>query len=799
MTESTGAPAPGWYPDPYGTPGLRYWDGHQWTQQTWQPPAGPAGPAGSGGHAGPAGQSLPAHGPAGYAGPAGPVGDAGPAGQSLPTHSGQSRPPASPYAVPNVALAKPAPNPRRRRRRWFVAVAATVAVAVAGAGLVVAAQTKRNRFTTVVASDARFDYTKPISDAPRDLEISLPVDYDLDALCPKEKVGDELMSTKECAIQVYADAGLTQRIDARVFQVGRGDDVRILGSGVLAQRDWNVKGNRTDDRKTELAESGHWGPYGEFFVVQHFDPHGLKRAKPLVTKVALEENGLPAPAVTFDVDGGTGDLTVKWTKVAGADEYLLLKSCYDSQYRSRDFVVVSRTTKTTWGGEEATDDFVLYNHPSRQNVGWEMFATSADEVASGHQYVPSESCDFGVVASRRGLTGDRSFYRANSTLDIASHLPYEEATNARKAAWNRGQSNCWRAMSEVPRRYHFTSLDGITRSTSVRLTEESFTKMTRKSGSSYWRVVLDAVGTRLGSFGCLESSAVTDVRAAVEAFNREVAASAPATGGIGAYKIESAPADELAEGVKKPPPTRFAVYGSTPFSEFLARHAAARTPVIDLSDFVDAPGVPDRKDAVYEVLEQNPLVDGIVGMSLSADRSKLFLQYAAPNPDVDQVQAKVTAVVAAVTKKNMTDTQKVRALNDWLVNHAEYDDDAYDAYLKLSKKLPFGHEGAWEPRGVLLDGKGVCASYSSAFVLLARAAGLDAVVVSGSVVSGGAHAWNKVKIDGAWRAIDVTWNDGNPPDDDYFLIKDEAFVGDAKRIEDDSWIVDSMRPAFATR
>ncbi len=39
--ESTGNPPAGWYPDPYGQPVTRYWDGTMWTDQT-APSAAPA-------------------------------------------------------------------------------------------------------------------------------------------------------------------------------------------------------------------------------------------------------------------------------------------------------------------------------------------------------------------------------------------------------------------------------------------------------------------------------------------------------------------------------------------------------------------------------------------------------------------------------------------------------------------------------------------------------------------------------------------------------------------------------------
>ena len=46
MTDTSGAlPPAGWYPDPYGAPYERWWDGAQWTAHTTETPAAPAAPA----------------------------------------------------------------------------------------------------------------------------------------------------------------------------------------------------------------------------------------------------------------------------------------------------------------------------------------------------------------------------------------------------------------------------------------------------------------------------------------------------------------------------------------------------------------------------------------------------------------------------------------------------------------------------------------------------------------------------------------------------------------------------------
>jgi hypothetical protein len=42
MTETTPTPPPGWYPDPSGQHGSRFWDGGTWTEQTSEDPPPPA-------------------------------------------------------------------------------------------------------------------------------------------------------------------------------------------------------------------------------------------------------------------------------------------------------------------------------------------------------------------------------------------------------------------------------------------------------------------------------------------------------------------------------------------------------------------------------------------------------------------------------------------------------------------------------------------------------------------------------------------------------------------------------------
>ena len=77
-------------------------------------------------------------------------------------------------------------------------------------------------------------------------------------------------------------------------------------------------------------------------------------------------------------------------------------------------------------------------------------------------------------------------------------------------------------------------------------------------------------------------------------------------------------------------------------------------------------------------------------------------------------------------------------LHDYLTHHAYYD-------LELTR---YGADG------VLMEGRGVCDSYSKAFEMLLTAAGLQSKRMLSST-----HSWNAVMMEGEWYQIDVTWDD----------------------------------------
>ena len=120
-----------------------------------------------------------------------------------------------------------------------------------------------------------------------------------------------------------------------------------------------------------------------------------------------------------------------------------------------------------------------------------------------------------------------------------------------------------------------------------------------------------------------------------------------------------------------------------------------------------------------------------------------------------------------------SDYEKELYVNDYLIDCCEYD---YDA-AETKEVIGFEHTAY----GALVDGRAVCEGYTRAFQLLCERLGVGCVSINGtcddtSTVFNGNHIWNAVKIDGEWYQTDVTWNDYETEDEEYFVSSVETHL-----------------------
>ena len=93
---------------------------------------------------------------------------------------------------------------------------------------------------------------------------------------------------------------------------------------------------------------------------------------------------------------------------------------------------------------------------------------------------------------------------------------------------------------------------------------------------------------------------------------------------------------------------------------------------------------------------------------------------------------------------------QIRYLHNWIVDNFEYDttykrDNIHNVY------------GAFKNRKV------VCEGYARALKYILDGLGIESVLISGTATNSNgdteSHAWNYVKLNEKWYAIDVTWDD----------------------------------------
>jgi transglutaminase/protease-like cytokinesis protein 3 len=140
--------------------------------------------------------------------------------------------------------------------------------------------------------------------------------------------------------------------------------------------------------------------------------------------------------------------------------------------------------------------------------------------------------------------------------------------------------------------------------------------------------------------------------------------------------------------------------------------------------------------------------------------------------------AKAEGIIADLINDDMNDYERVLAIHDYIVLNASY---------QLQSDDPEIHRSLFRAEGVLMNGAGVCGSYTGTMSLLLGMAGIESIYVTGIGQNSSGlselHAWNKVRIDGQWYNFDVTWNDPSPDKPDgisyaYFGLTDEALSKD---------------------
>lgn len=211
--------------------------------------------------------------------------------------------------------------------------------------------------------------------------------------------------------------------------------------------------------------------------------------------------------------------------------------------------------------------------------------------------------------------------------------------------------------------------------------------------------------------------------------------------------------------------TNYPVFAENAEQKYLALSMINHEREVSLKGFPALQNLEYLVDSLYYVYFQNPYVLDldISNCEYSAEDQMLYLAYelddATFEREKQEVYLKAKEVIDEIIKPSMNDYEKVVAIWDYLEANTEYEMAAYE-YAKqnnFSMEGATGFENTFNVYGILCQGKGVCQSYAYTFKLLAHTAGIESVVVIGTM-NNVSHAWNAINIDDKWYMIDTTNN-----------------------------------------
>lgn len=111
------------------------------------------------------------------------------------------------------------------------------------------------------------------------------------------------------------------------------------------------------------------------------------------------------------------------------------------------------------------------------------------------------------------------------------------------------------------------------------------------------------------------------------------------------------------------------------------------------------------------------------------------------------VEEEISVILNQVSE-GMSEEEKALAVHDYFVCQYEYDEDNYNAGTIPSDSFRSG--------GLFMNGIGVCQAYAEAYKYILGLLGMECHVTGSNGMN---HAWNIVKVDGAYYHVDCTWDD----------------------------------------
>ena len=583
---------------------------------------------------------------------------------------------------------------------------------------------------------------------------------------------------------VYSDATLT---------VDLGFSVASYGSQGLAIAP-NPIPLMTRSQASPLADitgNSGWGLLPMYYLVQYNDlDTGKLLERPIVRRIRVSDEGFlsrPQNVAVNEEDNGT--FTVSWDPVEGAESYYLvhLNSTDIKGVTHLNPKLMAETSATSWNSDQreegerkldttlnaALRDFFTEEDYKGLNSDGGFTDEQLDAMLNGKGAQVAVIAKKGVKVSKMSNFLDISDTMGNTPIKIASNAWRELNPN----------NSVFQSLSEMPTQIPMVMADGHTRLLPIIVDPERSWIQTSNPRTTQDPQAKLQVSYHIGHSRFTDTFIVQNFDPSTylndlaklkddqEKNNRSGYISTNLT-----YTKDTGskvPEDKIARTF---PDTPVQVLGSSALSKYIAANLMSGYTDISLADFEEATSPQRVWDALDEAKDQNGLVPFIINANISGSDKVLHVelgttgatdQHLSPKDYSAQINSAADKVVADIIKPGMDDAAKVRAINSWIIARTTYNyeslkrtDEIWANPDPKTHRLPPELTPDHDAGGVFFKGTTVCEGYANAFQLLALKSGVTSIVVTGTVTNGGGHAWNQVKINGQWKTVDVTWNDG---------------------------------------
>lgn len=579
-------------------------------------------------------------------------------------------------------------------------------------------------------------------------------------------------------------------------------------------------------------DEGHaWGTLPQYYLASNVDTAtGKHLDKPVITVIKIDAEIAQAPQIVFD-QTDDGYARFSWKEVPGADGYLLFTINKDQE----GFWADTRVFADVKGLEWTSEDDEEYNNSNEEgealslNGRFAQYYSSEDSESwkqdndnflsdfdTGEAYDEYYSEYFGIVAyngegcspagnflsakelahmlpnTQAYYSNEDSFYNFEGALGLPAvmNVTMCDGTTAQKildydfdAVHKDEDNNCFYISARAGQTPFTTeiladTIDWEHLDADLSEVRDRQEKLKNKGGSVLPDVTIDSDS---GQDNSLPDNADTDESEAKQEQSES--------------QTENVKSDnaEQENGQPQEDINNIEVTANSALSEYIALHMLRTRETIDLSAFPEAVDTDRVVDALFEAEYQNPLILGIQGAGYDEEGRMLYIEYdfdrSTTSKKQEAVQKKVDEIVSSIISDGMSDLEKETAINEYLCQSASYDNAALDnAEQNSFQYVDESFYDSFTAYGILMDGVGVCAGYSAAFKLLADAAGIESIVVTGYLDGSLPHAWNKVRIDGEWYIVDSTNNDNDLIQNALFNLSDTAAYGTL--VEDDRFAMD---------